>query len=176
MPAHSHPHQHLQEYPSQPAPAFDGSTFAPAAPIVPPSSGLPGHYVTSPDEDGACRFDFVEAKAAELGNPADMCRLYVWGNTIAAFNITDEHLVQAIQSNAFPANHPFGAPLWLGHRYGEKMPNGNLKPIGILPNTLTCIAGLTLDQFQFYIGSQTKENYYRTPYSSANDAPLPLGV
>lgn len=158
-----------------PQPPANTSTFAPPAPLVAPSPHLPAHYVTAPDIDGACRFDFVEAKAAELGNPPDMARLYVWDQTIKFFSITDAHLVQAIQSNAHPANHPLGAPLWLGHRYGDKMPNGNLKPIGILPNTLTCIYGMTLEQFMAYIAQQTPQNYWRTPYASANDKPLPLG-
>jgi len=161
--------------PPQPAPPFDGSTFAPAAALVPPTAGLPGWYVTAPDEDTACRFAFVDDKGAELGWPADYCRLYVWDATLAVFGITDPHQVQAAQSNAFPQNHPFNAPIWQGQRYGEKMANGNLEPIGILPNTLTLLYGTTLDQFKALIAAQTKDNYNRTPYAIATSPPQPIG-
>lgn len=175
------PHTNLPKHPVHTAPTtgksqFEGTNFVEPATPVTPGPGIPSPFLTKYDEDGACLFDFVEAKWVELGRPNDYNHLYVWDGAIKAFPDMDPILASKIQANAFPQNHPFGAPLWTqAWRLTEKLPNGNWDQAGktLIPNAYSCIANLTLGDFRAYIGQQTKENYFKQPCVLAGLKPVP---
>lgn len=156
--------------PAQPAPDVEGSTFAQPARLMPPLVSPAGDVcVTPPDVDGCCRFTFSDKANAALGNPVDAVQLYGWDGIIEIFPDLPLDVIEKLQANAHPRNHPGGAPIWQGYRLDEKLPNGNYDQSGkrISPNAMYVIAGTTLEQFKLLIASQKRENYYKTPYSQA---------
>lgn len=163
--------------PTTPKSEFDGTNFVePAKPMKPGEPGVPAPFLTSYDTDGACLFDFVEAKWIELGKPDDYNHLYIWDGTPKAFPTMDPELVSKIQANAHPSNHPFSAPLWSqAWRLTERLPNGNWDQSGktLIPNAWSCIYALTLGDFRAYIKAQTKENYNKQPCVLAGLKPVP---
>ncbi len=163
----------------QPAPPFDGSTFAEPAPLVKPSAGLPAGVVTAPDADTACRLKVFEDAAARIGNPPDFCHLWIRDKTLLAFRNLSERQIASVLQNTLP--NRLMLPGWVefeAMRLSDERLHGglgNYDMLKVLPNTLAICAQITDEQLAAVAAAITPQNYPKTPYAVATGKPAPLG-